>query len=132
MMYPWFRTGFGLALTATMSACDASAKVEELSAAEPNCRALIFNTRTTLIYADAQAGSESVPAHCYVKGLEAGSITFHVQLPFPDDWNGRLVHRGDGGSDGDLDFSDGWVARGYAVVNSNTGHDVGATGSAHG
>ena len=92
------------------------------------CRDQILNNRLTLIYADARGPSSAVAAHCYVKGIIAGSITFHVQMPFPSDWNGRLVHRGDGGSDGDLDFSDGLVAQGYAVVNSNTGHDVGATG----
>jgi feruloyl esterase len=95
---------------------------------EQRCRDLILYNRLTLIYADTRPASTQGPEHCYVKGLIGGSITFHVQLPAPDDWNGRLVHRGDGGGDGDLDFSDDLVARGYAVVNSNTGHDVGATG----
>ena len=63
-----------------------------------------------------------------MKGIIGGSITLDVQLPHPPDWNGHLVHRSDGGADGDLDFSDSLVGRGYAVVNSNTGHDVGATG----
>ena len=82
----------------------------------------------TLVYADVRTAGEPAPAHCYVKGIIGGSITFHVPLPYPPDWNGRLVHRGDGGADGDLDFSDSLVGRGYVVVNSNTGHDVGATG----
>jgi feruloyl esterase len=64
--------------------------------------------------------------------LIGGSITFHAQLPFPDQWNGRLLHLGDGGSDGDLDFADRFVARGYATVNSNTGHDAGAEGGMFG
>ena len=33
---------------------------------------------------------------------------------------------GDGGKDGDLDFADHRLAEGYAVANSNTGHDSGA------
>ncbi len=35
------------------------------------------------------------------------------------------MKRGDGGKDGDLDFADHRVAQGYAVANSNTGHDSG-------
>ena len=49
-----------------------------------------------------------------------------MQLPLPGDWNGRLVNIGDGGKDGDLDYGNRRVAQGYAVANSNTGHDVGA------
>ncbi len=98
------------------------------SAAVKSCRDLILNNRVTLIYADGRTAGAPAPAHCYVKGIIGGSITFHVQLPYPPDWNGHLVHRGDGGADGDLDFSDSLVGRGYTVVNSNTGHDVGATG----
>ena len=43
----------------------------------------------------------------------------------PANWNGRLLKWGDGGKDGDLDFADHRVAEGYAVANSNTGHDNG-------
>ena len=49
-----------------------------------------------------------------------------MQLPLPEDWNGRLLNWGDGGKDGDLDFADHRLAQGYAVVNSNTGHDMGS------
>ena len=38
----------------------------------------------------------------------------------------RVGEWGDGGKDGDLDFADHRVAEGYAVANSNTGHDNGA------
>jgi feruloyl esterase len=67
-----------------------------------------------------------VVRYCYVKGVIAPAIRFHVQLPLPDNWNGRLFTRGDGGKDGDLDFADHRVAEGYAVANSNTGHDRGS------
>lgn len=115
-----------LVLSATASLAQTNAP--EPSAEVRRCRDLILNNRVTLIYADARTVSEAATAHCYVKGIIAGSIAFHVQMPFPENWNGRLVHRGDGGADGDLDFSDSLVIQGYAVVNSNTGHDVGATG----
>ena len=67
--------------------------------------------------------TQQVP--CYVKGLISPAINYHVQLPLRAAWNGRFVQIGDGGKDGDLDFGDERVAQGYAVANSNTGHDSG-------
>ncbi len=125
----WRRVGICLLLAAATIAVAAGQTNGSVSnSTDQGCRDLILNNRITIIYADVRTGSAPATAHCYVKGLIGGSITFHVQLPVSGEWNGRLVHRGDGGGDGDLDFSDDLVARGYAVVNSNTGHDVGATG----
>ena len=88
------------------------------------CEALLHVRNLTLTYAGlAEAGG--VP-YCYVKGILPPAIHFHVQLPLPRDWNGRFLKWGDGGKDGDLDFADHRVAAGYAVANSNTGHDNGA------
>jgi feruloyl esterase len=99
---------------------------------DSSCDDLLLARDVTLIYARVVAAADEVPEHCYAKGLIDGSITFHVQLPLGDAWNGRLVHLGDGGADGDLDFGGAFVARGYAVANSNTGHDAGALGEAYG
>jgi feruloyl esterase len=79
-------------------------------------------THTTL-----KAASGTTPQHCYLQGLIAGRIRFHMQLPLPDSWNGRLLNIGDGGKDGALDFANHRLAQGYAVANSNTGHDSGST-----
>ena len=49
-----------------------------------------------------------------------------MQLPLPENWNGRLLNIGDGGKDGVLNFADHRLAQGYAVANSNTGHDAAA------
>ena len=65
-------------------------------------------------------------AYCYVRGILPPAIGFHVQLPLRADWNGRFLKWGDGGKDGDLDFADHRVTEGYAVANSNMGHDNGA------
>ena len=46
-----------------------------------------------------------------------------MQLPLPGNWNGRLLNIGDGGKDGVLNFADQRLTQGYAVANSNTGHD---------
>ncbi len=48
-----------------------------------------------------------------------------MQLPLAGNWNGRLLHWGDGLKDGDLDYADHRLAEGYAVVNRNMGHDAG-------
>jgi feruloyl esterase len=49
-----------------------------------------------------------------------------VQLPLRANWNGRLVNIGDNGKDGTLNFDNNRVAQGYAVANSNSGHDAAA------
>jgi feruloyl esterase len=49
-----------------------------------------------------------------------------MQLPLAGAWNGRLLNVGDGGKDGALNLSNNRVAQGYAVANSNMGHDIGA------
>jgi feruloyl esterase len=66
------------------------------------------------------------PRYCYVRGAIPPGIAYHVQLPLPASWNGRFLLWGDGTKDGDLDFADKRLAQGYAVANTNMGHDVGA------
>lgn len=75
--------------------------------AENSCDSLHRLKDVTIIYTDAVESSNEKPAHCYAKGLINGSITFHIYLPSNDDWNGRLVHFGDGGADVDLDYIPG-------------------------
>ena len=88
------------------------------------CEALLHVRNLTIFHAGlADAGGVS---YCYVKGILPPAIHFHAQLPLPRNWNGRFLKWGDGGKDGDLDFADHRVAAGYAVANSNTGHDNGA------
>ena len=89
------------------------------------CEALLHLRNLTVTHAGLSA-TDRGSAYCYVKGILPPAIHFHVQLPLPRDWNGRFLKWGDGGKDGDLDFADHRVAEGYAVANSNTGHDNGA------
>lgn len=98
---------------------------------QSGCQALHRLADVTIIYTEEVGAAGDLPAHCYAKGLIDGSITFHVQLPYADAWNGRLVHFGDGGADGDLDTLPYILAAGYAVTNSNTGHDTGAESRAY-
>ncbi len=96
-----------------------------IDADRAGCEALLHLRNLTITYAGLSetAGGTS---YCYAKGILPPAIHFHVQLPLPRNWNGRFLKWGDGGKDGDLDFADHRVAEGYAVANSNTGHDNGA------
>ncbi|MDA2933949.1 tannase/feruloyl esterase family alpha/beta hydrolase, partial [Acidobacteria bacterium AH-259-D05] len=104
------------------------------SQAELACAALTDIRNLTITSAELRKVDESrasrlgydVVRYCYVKGVILPAIVYHVQLPLPENWNGRFLKWGDGGKDGDLDFADHRVAQGYAVANSNTGHDSGS------
>ncbi|MEE2823063.1 MAG: tannase/feruloyl esterase family alpha/beta hydrolase [Acidobacteriota bacterium] len=97
---------------------------------EADCLALTRINNLTITSAELMEATDSMPQYCYVKGLIAPAIFYHVQLPLPNNWNGRFLQWGDGGKDGDLDFADHRVTEGYAVANSNTGHDSGSEPSA--
>src|SRR6185436_3162081 len=96
-----------------------------MPAAEASCGRLIAMPNLTITLASLKPATNNVPEHCYVQGTIAGRIRFHMQLPLAANWNGRLLNVGDGGKDGQLDFADHRLAQGYAVANSNTGHDSG-------
>jgi feruloyl esterase len=90
------------------------------------CEALVEMPDVTITDAALKQASDAAPAHCYIRGMIAARIRFHMQLPLPQDWNRRLLNIGDGGKDGRLNFADHRLAQGYAVANSNTGHDSGS------
>lgn len=89
------------------------------------CENLEMLRNLTITSAQIRENPQSDQAYCYVRGIISPAIHFHAQLPQPQNWNGRFLQWGDGGKDGDLDFADHRVAEGYAVTNSNTGHDNG-------
>ena len=90
------------------------------------CEVLTATPNLTITAAAIVPASDSAPAYCHAKGIISPAISWHVQLPLPANWNGRFLKWGDGGKDGDLDFADHRVAEGYAVANSNMGHDSGS------
>ena len=89
------------------------------------CQALGFARNLTITRAGIRNTNQGTP-YCYVRGILPPAIQFHAQLPLPRNWHGRFLKWGDGGKDGDLDCADHRVLEGYAVANSNTGHDNGA------
>lgn len=90
------------------------------------CESLIGTRNLTITEATMMSATARAPTYCYVKGIISPAIGYHVQLPLPGSWNGKFLQWGDGGKDGDLDFADHRLAEGYAVANSNLGHDNGS------
>ncbi len=90
------------------------------------CAALLELPNVTMTMAKIVEAKGDTPRYCYVRGAIPPGIAYHVQLPLPGKWNGRFLLSGDGGKDGDLDFDDARLAQGYAVANTNMGHDAGA------
>jgi len=117
---------FVLAAVLAASGGFAQTTDQALSKEESACRALTNIRNLTILSAELRPATGSTPPYCYVRGLISPAIHYHVQLPLPANWNGRFLKWGDGGKDGNLDFANPRVAQGYAVANSNTGHDSGA------
>ena len=91
----------------------------------------------------ATTGAHPLPAHCEIFGImhehvgvdgQHYAIRFHLRLP--DAWNGRFFFQGGGGSNGEIGDALGRtasgpnamarppaLARGYAVVSQDSGHD---------
>ena len=115
-----------VALASALAGCGGLIGDQAFSEEELACLALTDIRNLTITSAELVPAVDSTPQYCYVKGVISPAILFHVQLPLPENWNGRFLKWGDGGKDGDLDFADHRVAEGYAVANSNTGHDNGS------
>jgi len=115
--------GFGAA-GMERAAAQSTASARDVDAAQ--CARLALDNRLTITRAMLVDAAGDTPRHCYVRGAIGGNVVWHAQLPLPSAWNGRFLMAGDGGKDGDLDYSNARLAEGFAVANSNTGHDVGA------
>lgn len=86
-----------------------------------------------------RAGTDtSLPAHCLVEGyygehagLVGGPYRTGFRMRLPQQWNGRFFFQGGGGSNGVVGDATGYngpenapaLARGYAVIAQDSGHD---------
>jgi len=87
-------------------------------------------------------GENSPAPHCRIRaitaertGMDGKDYALKFDLALPDDWNGDFVHQFNGGNDGEIDPATGALsreagtgttpplARGYAIVSSDAGHD---------
>ena len=93
---------------------------------EVACRALLRLPNLTILSADIIEANGRTPRYCHVTGLISPGIHWHAQLPLPANWNGALLNIGNGGKAGNLVYDNEHLAQGYAVANSNTGHDNGS------
>ncbi|MCB1357894.1 MAG: tannase/feruloyl esterase family alpha/beta hydrolase [Maritimibacter sp.] len=92
----------------------------------------------------APAGEDSPVDHCIVSarmaertGADGNAYAIRFELRLPDAWEGRFLHQFNGGNDGEVkpalgggvgvDAGGPALARGFAVVSSDAGHD----GAAH-
>ena len=64
----------------------------------------------------------NLPRHCVVRGVINRAIRFEVRLPM-DDWNGRFLMLGTGGSSGYVADTTFGLGQGYAVSSTDTGHE---------
>ena len=104
----------------------AKAEVADQASDAAACRTTMNIPNLTILSAELVPAKGSTPDYCHVRGLIAPAIHWHMQLPLPSNWNGRLLNIGNGGKAGNLVYADDRLAQGYAVANSNTGHDNGS------
>lgn len=86
------------------------------------------------------AGEDAPVDHCLVRGVmdertggDGRPYALRFELRLPVDWSGRFLHQFNGGNDGkvvpalgirdEMAAGDGALARGFAVVSSDAGHD---------
>jgi hypothetical protein len=121
------RTGTSALVLATALATlhDPAAAQAPTAEERAACAALAETRNLTITAAGIREGDNGL-TYCYARGTIPPAIGFHVQIPLREHWNGRFLMWGDGGKDGDLDLADHRVAEGYAVANTNMGHDAGA------
>jgi hypothetical protein len=94
---------------------------------------------TRIVSASAVRDDERAPPHCQVRaavnertGQDGKRYAIGFEMRLPDDWNGRYFHQLNGGNDGAIvpaygnlqgNQPDNALARGYAVLSSDSGHD---------
>jgi len=83
---------------------------------------------STIVAAEAIAGTDGVPEHCRISGLIAPQIRFEIDLPSA--WNRRFYMYGNGGFAGEtpaagsrLRLRAAALLHGFATASTNTGHD---------
>lgn len=68
------------------------------------------------------AATQTLPAHCRVRGTVADTIRFEVNLPV-DGWNGRLMFHAPGGLAGVIGDATSLLADGFAMATTDSGHE---------
>ena len=89
----------------------------------------LATAETTIVSARIVPAADGVPEHCRVTGLIQPEIRFEVNLPA--NWNRRFYMHGNGGFAGEAPefgarpmFRANALKQGFAVAQTNTGHDA--------
>src|SRR5688572_1169423 len=80
---------------------------------------------TTITEAAMVEASGNVPRHCRVDGhvaVPGNTVNFRLGLPLT--WNGKFYFQGVGGLGGTIGSLNTGLARGYASVSTDTGHQA--------
>jgi hypothetical protein len=65
---------------------------KQTSPEQAACRAMMQIPNLTILSADLVDAKGSTPRYCHVTGLIGPAIHWHMQLPLPGNWNGRLLN----------------------------------------
>jgi Tannase and feruloyl esterase len=91
--------------------------------------ASLATAETTIVSARVVPAADGVPEHCRVTGLIQPEIRFELNLPA--NWNRRFYMHGNGGFAGETpEFASrpfhraNALKQGFAVIQTNTGHDA--------
>jgi hypothetical protein len=84
----------------------------------------ITDAPTAITGAAVVPAGEGLPEYCRVRGTIAPAIAFELRLP-TQTWNEKFLMQGCGGMCGIINMAAGEdaLARNYAVINQNMGHD---------
>lgn len=119
---------------ASTSAAAQDIQCEEFTTGSFDAQGLVIDTAESV-----PAGSDFAVDHCRIvgeierrTGVDGVDYAIGFELRLPDEWNGDFVHQFNGGNDGSIAPATGpllggidedtALARGYAVVSSNAGH----------
>lgn len=95
-----------------------------------------------VVAAEHKAAADGLPGHCVLRaeanrrtGVDGKSYAIGFEMRLPDDWSGRFLYQENGGPEGEIVPALGdanqpnvyggrpALARGFAVLSSNGGHD---------
>jgi feruloyl esterase len=136
------RRGVALVLLTSTAAVFAPAARAQTEPA-PSCDAATFTRlalpATRIVSAAAVADDARAGPHCVVRaavnertGTDGKPYAIGFEMRLPQRWNGRYFHQVNGGNDGSVvpaygnlggNQPDNALARGYAVLSSDSGHD---------
>lgn len=113
---------------APLSSADAASACASL--AGPDVGAILPAPASTITSAAVQPATATLPEHCVIDGrinprtgIDGQPYAIHFRLRLPTAWNHRFYMQGGGGTNGTLVDPTTILARGYATIGTDSGHD---------